>query len=75
MHMPFQQEKTTTMSPTNRTSVIHPDRPARQSAVGIPVCDECWERYRTERRDNQGIENRPFFRELHRVRYGTEQNT
>lgn len=53
------------MSKPNRHCILHPDRPAHVDATGILVCDECWQRYATERRYWNGKPiDRPFFQQL-----------
>lgn len=45
--------------------IVHPERAAHVDAVGIVLCDECYERYRDERHESNGeFAKRPFLREL-----------
>lgn len=53
------------MTKPKRTCIIHPEREAHVDATGILLCDECWQRYRNERRESNGEPaKRPFLREL-----------
>lgn len=54
------------------TCTIHPDRPARQEAVGHLLCDECFSRYREER-GLGGLKDRPFMQEILRRGYQLDE--
>lgn len=52
------------MTNTSHYCLLHPDREARQSAQGIPICEVCWVLYQCERREFQSMRDRPFMQRL-----------
>lgn len=51
--------------------VLHPKVESKVDAMGIPVCDDCYDRYRVERgRSNGDFKQRPFLQSLINARHG-----
>jgi hypothetical protein len=51
------------------TCVLHPERAGPYEVTGIRVCVECFEVYRNERREFQGLEARRFYQSLLKAAY------
>lgn len=53
---------------TMSTCTLHPEREAKQAAVGHLLCDDCFNRYRGERCSG-GLGDRPFMQQILREGY------
>lgn len=52
--------------------VIHADRAGVNEALGHRLCDECFETYRVERREQQAFSNRVFLQRVLRAGYALQ---